>query len=118
MPIVPTAGLIETEVAPVVAQDNVLLWPAMIVEGMVVKLEITGGGGGPTGVTVTVVCAVADPLLPLPVAVRVYVVVTAGLTDTEPEVVMVPTPGVIDTALAPEVAQESTLVPPALIVDG
>jgi hypothetical protein len=67
-PMVPTEGLIETEVAPVVAHDSVLPWPAMMVEGFVVKLEITGGGG-PFGVTVTVVCAVTHPAVS--VAVRV-----------------------------------------------
>ena len=62
---------------------------------------ITGGLLAPT---VTVVWAVALP--ELFVAVRVYVVVTVGLTEVEPFVATEPTDE-IDTDVAPLVVQES-----------
>ena len=46
-------------VAPLTAQLSVLLWPAVMVEGVAMKLEIVGGCGA--GFTVTVAVAVTLP---------------------------------------------------------
>ena len=66
--------------------------------------------------TVTAADEVAEPVEP--VAVRVYVVVTRGLTTTEPEADTVPGPGKRVTTEAPVVDQVSVADPPAAIVVG
>jgi hypothetical protein len=68
VPVTVPIPLIESEVAPETVQESVELPPGKMLEGLAVKLEITGGES-----TVTVVCAVTEP--PLLVAVRTYVVV-------------------------------------------
>ena len=66
--------------------------------------------------TVTVACAVveAEPLI----AVSVYVVVTAGVTVTEPEVGCAPTPLSITTEVAPDVVHDRVADWPGRIVGG
>lgn len=66
--------------------------------------------------TVTVVLAVAVP--PIPVAVKVYSVVSVGLTTVLPEAETTPMPWLIETVVAPVVDQVRVEVWPAVIVDG
>jgi hypothetical protein len=75
--LLPTPLSMEIDVAFVVDQVSVDDWPALIDVGAAEK-DAVGAGC----VTVTVAVFVVVP--PGPVAVRVYVVVEAGLTPTDP----------------------------------
>lgn len=92
-PVLPMLGSIVTSVAEVVVQLNVELWPSWMDVGDALNV-ITGG----PAVTVTVVAAVTVP--PLPVAVRVNVVVTEGETTLEPLNATLPIFWSMDTELA------------------
>ena len=83
---------IETLVAFVVVQLSRELWPTPTVLGA--ALNVAPGAG----TTVTVAVFVIVP--PGPVAVSVYVVVLVGLTDTFPDVGLLPTPLSIETEVA------------------
>ena len=61
-----TGGLMLTEVALVVAQVTVAVWPALTDVGLTVK-DVTCGGTGWATFTVTV-CGEVDPELPLATA--------------------------------------------------
>ena len=61
-----TGGLMLTEVALVVAQVTVVVWPALTDVGLTVK-DVTCGGTGWATLTVTV-CAGVDPELPFATA--------------------------------------------------
>lgn len=102
---------IDKDVAPDTDQLSEVLCPAVMPLGAALKPEMTGGNG----VTVTVAVLVTEP--PPLVAVKVYVVVTAGLTETL-EPVTVPTPLSIDIELAPETDQDSVDDCPAIIPAG
>ncbi|MEJ2740388.1 MAG: hypothetical protein P8105_11295, partial [Dehalococcoidia bacterium] len=71
----PTLGVIKTDVAPEVFQLSVVVPPALMLEGLEVKLLITGGEAA---ATVTVTCLVMLPAELL--AVNVKVVVESGNT--------------------------------------
>ena len=73
-------------------------------------------GHGLADVTVTV--AVAVELPPPFVAVRVYVVVVAGLTDVLVVPVTTPTPWSIESVVAPVTLQESVELAPGAIEVG
>ncbi|MEJ2739696.1 MAG: hypothetical protein P8105_07735, partial [Dehalococcoidia bacterium] len=88
----PTPGAIEQDVAPVVLQLSVVLPPALMLEGLAVKLLITGGEAAPT---VTVTCLVTLPAAL--VAVNVYVLVEPGEREVLPEAETEPMPGAIET---------------------
>jgi hypothetical protein len=83
------AGVI-TPVPPVKSGVRLELFPAAIVVGVAVKLEITG-----TGSTMIVVCCVAAVPPPAGVTVKVYVVFAVGLTLTAVPLVAAMLPGVI-----------------------
>src|SRR5690242_10273071 len=104
--------LMLTEVAFWTLHWSVELCPALIVAGVAVKLAITGAPEP----TVTTMLHVVDA--PPPVAVTVYVVVVAGLTETEPLLATGPTLGEILTVSALRLIQESVEDWPAEIVDG
>lgn len=72
----PTLGLMLRLVAPLTDQERMLLWPAVIEEGVAVKLPIIGTRGG--AVTFTITIALTDPATF--VAVSVYDVVVVGVT--------------------------------------
>ena len=57
-------------------------------------------------------------LPPAPVAVAVYVVVLDGLTETDPEVATLPTPGSMSTDVALVVDQDRVALWPEEIVAG
>jgi len=59
-----------------------------------------GGGGGGGGGAVTVTRAVAVTLPPGPLAVRVYVVESLGVTDCDPDACTVPTLGAMLSSVA------------------
>ena len=84
---VPLVPGMDTEVALVVVQRSVVDWPSVIVAASAVKLSIRG-----LTLTVTASVAAVQPLTPP--AVRVYLVVVAGLTLLLPEATGVtdPTP--------------------------
>ena len=106
--------MIATAVAPVVAQFNILLPPALMLAGLAAKALIRGRFSACTA-TFTVVFTEPAEL----VAVSVYVVVTVGLTALEPLAdTDVNVPGVIATVVAPVVAQFNVLLPPALMLAG
>jgi hypothetical protein len=66
----PIPGAMETDVAPLVFQLSVELPPELMLDGLAVKLFITGGaGGGGEAEIVTVTCLVTVP--PALVAVSV-----------------------------------------------
>jgi hypothetical protein len=89
----PTPGAILRLAAPLTDQLRAEDWRMEICGGLAAKPAMTGGPP-----TVTVVVAVREPDgLP---AVRVYVVVAAGVTFTEAPVTE-PTPGAILTLVAP-----------------
>jgi hypothetical protein len=102
---------IVTDVALVVFQISDELWPEAIVLGEA-ENEIVGGGV----FTVTVAVLVIVP--PGPVAVSVYVVVPDGLTPTEPDVGLLPTPLSIEIVVAFVEVQVSVEVWPRVIVGG
>jgi hypothetical protein len=113
----PIPGAMEADVAPLVFQLSVELSPELMLEGLAVKLFITGGeGGGGEAETVTVTCLVTLPAAL--VAVNVKVVVEAGEPVALPEVATAPTPGAIETDVAPVVLQPSVVLPPELMLDG
>ena len=89
----PIPGAMVTEVAPLVAQVKV--------RGTAADAEKEVMTGGVP--TTTVVCPVTVPLAL--VAVNVYVVVDAGLTEAPPLSATVPIPGAMVTEVAPLVAQ-------------
>jgi hypothetical protein len=92
---VPISGLMETDVASVTLHDNVADWPAKILAVLKLKLLIVGAGA------LTVI--VLDPLV-VPkklLAARVYVVVVPGETVLVPMDGTVPTPGLMETDVAP-----------------
>ena len=88
----PTAGLMETEVAPVTFHDNVADCPAVIVPGLELKLLMAGLLGA---VTVTVAQAREEP--DKLEAVSVYSVVLSGFTACEPLDDTVPMSGLMET---------------------
>src|SRR3954447_13134624 len=96
----PTPLSIVTEVALVVFQISVEFCPLVMVLGVAEK-EIVGAGC----VTVTVAVLVITP--PGPVAVSVYVVVDDGLTPTDPDAGLLPTPLSIEIDVAFVVDQVS-----------
>jgi hypothetical protein len=100
---------IDTEVALDTDQLSVVEFPAVMVVGDAEKLEILT----PTD-TVTWLCLVP----PGPVAVRLYVVVLPGLTETEPDVPTEPTPLSIDTEVAFVTDQLKVVEFPAMMVVG
>ena len=79
--------MIEIEVALLAVHASTDEEPAGIVVGSAVSVQVGAGGGG---ITVTVAVHVLVP--PLPVTVAIYVVVTAGVTDREPEATGVTAP--------------------------
>jgi len=89
----PIPGPMVTEVAPLVAQVKV--WGT----ADDAEKEVMAGGVP----TTTVVCPVTVPLGFM--AVKVYVVVEAGLTEALPVSATLPIPGVMVTEVAPLVAQ-------------
>lgn len=97
-PVLPMPGSMVTVVAEIVVQFNDELWPSWMDVGDALKV-ITGG----PAVTVIVAAAVIVP--PLPVAVKVYVVVTEGEATLEPFNATVPIPWLMDTELALLVVQ-------------
>lgn len=106
-------GVIATLVAPLVAQLKVLLAP----EAMLVGLAVNEVMDGKLLDTVTVTVAVTEPAVL--VAVKVYVVVAAGLTDVVPLAATdVNDPGVMATLAAPVVDQPRVLLPPVPMVAG
>lgn len=109
-------GVIVMLVAPEVAQLSVLTPPGAIVEGLAVN-ELIDGTLVPVTVTVTIDVAVAEPAAF--VAVSVYVVVAGGLKDVEPVAeVDAKFPGVMVRLVAPEVAQLSVVLVPAMMLAG
>ncbi len=109
-------GVIVMLVAPEVAQLSVLTPPGAMVEGLAVN-ELIDGTLVPVPVTVTFAVAVAEPAAF--VAVSVYVVVADGLKDVEPVAeVDAKFPGVMVTLVAPEVAQLSVVLVPAMMLAG
>jgi hypothetical protein len=82
-------------------QVIVVDWPSEIVVGSAAKATIVGAPGG--GPAVTVTKALRFVLPPGPVAIKVYDVLSAGETLTDPEVDIVPEMPEIETAVAPEV---------------
>jgi hypothetical protein len=109
-------GVIVMLVAPEVAQLSELAPPGAMVEGLAVN-ELIDGTLVPVPVTVTVAVAVAEPAAFL--AVSVYVVVADGLKDVEPVAeVDAKLPGVMVTLVAPEVAQLSVVLVPAMMLAG
>jgi hypothetical protein len=109
----PIPGAIETDVAPEVFQLSVVLPPELMLEGLAVKLLITGGEPDPT---VTVTCLVTLPVAL--VAVSVKVVVAYSVPVALPEEETAPTLGVIEQDVAPVVLQLNVVLPPALILEG
>ena len=111
-------GVIVMLVAPEVAQLSELAPPGAMVEGLAVNELIDGTlVPVPVPVTVTVAVAVAEPAAFL--AVSVYVVVADGLKDVEPVAeVDAKLPGVMVTLVAPEVAQLSVVLVPAMMLAG
>jgi hypothetical protein len=101
-----------TLVAPVVAQDRVILVPGPATVGLAEKEVITGGFAGSA---VAVVVAVADPNEL--VAVSVYRVVAFRTTLTDVPVTG-PTTGLMIMPGAPVTVQLSVMVPPAVTFDG
>jgi hypothetical protein len=107
-------GAMLSVVAPDVAQLSVLVPPWVMLFGLAVNELIVGRLGW---VKVTVTVAVAEPVVF--VAVRVYVVVAAGLRTTEPLAdVDENVPGVTVTLAAPEVVQLSVVLAPATMAAG
>ena len=107
-------GVIAIEVAPLVAQLNVLLEPELMLVGFAANELIVGLL---VAVTVTVAVDVTEPVAL--VAVNVYVVVVPGLTLVDPlawEDVNVP--GVMEIDVAPLVDQLSVLLVPELTLVG
>ena len=114
-------GVMDTLAAPEADHVSTELEPAAMLPGFAVKEEIVGaeggGGGGALTVTVTVAVVEADPTLF--VAVRMYVVVFAGLTVLEPlDFFEEKFPGVIVTWLAPEADHVSTELEPDAMLPG
>ncbi len=101
-------------VAPEVVQLSVLIPPSVMLVGLAVNELIVGSVGC---VTVTTSVAVTEPVVF--VAVKVYVVVAVGLRTTDPLAnVDANVPGVMATLVAPEVAQFSVVVDPAMMDAG
>jgi hypothetical protein len=96
---------------PVDVSVKVTSCPAVGDEGAKVKLA-----AGAATTTVTVVVAVFVPLGP--VAVNVYVVVTTGVSESEPLAGCVPETPVIDTDVAFVVVQLRVVACPEAMVDG
>ena len=108
-------GVMAMEVAPVTDQESVLLEPELIVVGFAPNELIVGLLEA--GLTVTVICCVAEPAEL--VAVSVYVVVAVGDTEVEPlACVEVKVPGVTAMLAAPDVDQLSVVLLPDVMVDG
>jgi hypothetical protein len=113
----PIPGAMETDAAPLVLQLSVELPPELMLDGLAVKLFITGGaGGGGEAATVTVTCLVTLPVAL--VAVNVNVVVVVSEPVALPEAETGPTLGAIETDVAPLVLQLSVVLPPALMLEG
>src|SRR5689334_8122393 len=98
-----------TDAAFAVAHVSVEVPPAAICAGDAEKLTCGAAGA----LTVTVAVAVFVP--PAPLAVRVYVVVAAGITIAEPLSACAPTPLSIETLVAFVVVQVSVDDSPAVI---
>jgi hypothetical protein len=104
---VPTPWLMERDVAPLVVQARVALWPRAIVAGVTVK-ELIATLGART-VTVAVAVELPEALL----AVSVYVVVAVGVT-TFVVPVTIPMPGLMARLIAPDTLQLRVLLCPAV----
>lgn len=101
-------------VAPVVAQLNVLLEPEVMLAGLALKELIFGLLAA---FTVTVSVEVVEPAEP--VAVSVYVVVSAGLTLVVPLAdAEVNVPGVMAIVVAPFVSQIRVVLSPGSMPAG
>ena len=111
---VPTP-LIETVLAPVVVQLSVDCCPGWTLTGLAPKLRTCGLPAG-TGATVTVAVAVTVPAGPT--ADRVYVVVAVGDTVVEPVSATLPTPGWMETLVAPCTTQVRVEFWPAVMLLG
>ena len=108
-------GVMAMLVAPVTAQLSELLEPGVMSAGLAVKVLMAGLLCA--AVTVTVCVEVTDPAAF--VAVRVYVVVAAGLMLAEPlAAVEVKVPGVMAMLVAPETDQLSLLLDPEAMLAG
>jgi hypothetical protein len=96
-------------VVPTTFQASMLLWPVLIVEGLAVKLAMVGG-------LTTVTVAWAENLVPVPsMAVRVYAVVTGGVTTRLVLPVTSPIPGSMVICTAPVTSQLKVLLWPSAI---
>ena len=107
--------LIVAEVAFCDVHVSVEVPPAVIVEGLALKVGQEGAPGG-VDCTTTVVTHVALP--PGPVTVSVYVVVTFGETLIDPLSGTLPIPRLIDAEVALFEVQVSVDDPPTVIVEG
>lgn len=101
----------ETDVAPEVLHCSVDVWPAVMLVGVA---EMDALGSPAATLTVTFCVVVPEPF----VAVIVYVVVAVGATVVEPEAATAPTPGLIETPVAPVVDQLKVLVCPDVMLVG
>src|ERR1035441_2546473 len=107
----------ETVAAPLVVQLSVDCCPGWMLRGLASKRMICGVPAEVTGgLTVTVAVAVILPAGAT--AVRVYVVVVAGVTVVEPVAATLPTPLSMETLVAPCTNQVNVELWPALIVLG
>ena len=107
----PTPLSMLTDDAFVADHVSVAVWPAAIVTGETLRFA-----AGSSGRTVTVTDFRLDP--PAFVAVIVYVVVVAGLTNLEPEAATVPIPWFILTDVAFIVNHDKLADCPTVIVTG
>jgi hypothetical protein len=102
------------DVAPETAFQLTFTWPVPQEDGVA---DRPVGVVGAAGLTVTVVCDCVVP--PLPVHERVYVVVTAGETETVPPVLLMPGAPLLIEAEVLLVQEAVRLVePPAVMVAG
>src|SRR5205085_12182 len=105
-------GLMDTVVAPLVAQLSVEEPPGAMLSGLASNRMICGLPA-PAAPTVTVAVAATFPFGP--VAVRVYVVVAVGDTVVEPVAATLPMPLLMLTAVAPWTIQVNVELWPAVI---
>ena len=114
----PTPLLTENDVALEVTQERVAGEPFCIEDGDAERVHVGVGGGGGRAVTVTVVAQVTEP--PAPVAVPVYVAVTRGEMDREPDATGVTAPILwsIENEVVFSVSHESVVAVPTCTEDG
>jgi hypothetical protein len=109
-------GVMERVAAPLLTHLSVVLEPGLMLAGLALN-DVMVGAPAPTAATVTVAVAVDEP--EESAADSVYVVVDAGLTDTEPlALVDVNVPGVMERVAAPLLAQLSVVLEPEWMLAG